>query len=92
MSAEIEIDGVLKRAYILDNNWQGRPGKIAFGSIYGDRKGRFHDGKQIHTSDILSGPDANGIIRTRNSVYRLEMLEEKPTVVILPDQEPIDAD
>jgi hypothetical protein len=63
------VDAVLKEASIHD---MGR-GPIAFGKVYADRKGRFKNGESIRTSLIISGPDANGVIRTRNSVYQLEM-------------------
>ena len=72
MTAAPEIDGVIRNATIEpvpggdDKFW-------ARGALYGDRKGRFPDGERIHTSYIVSGPDADGIIRTRNSVYRVEL-------------------
>jgi hypothetical protein len=62
------IDGVLKDAYII--------GGIAYGKIFDDRKGRFEDGTVVGTSRIVRGPDADGIIRTRNSTYRLEMASD----------------
>ena len=66
------IDGVLRNATI--EPVPGRDGVMwARGLIYDDRKCRFDDGHPIHTSFIVSGPDENNIIRTRNSTYRLEM-------------------
>lgn len=47
-------------------------GVIAVGAIYGDREQRWPDGTRITISFIQSGPDENGIIRTRNSVYKVE--------------------
>jgi hypothetical protein len=69
----VVIDGVIRNATIepVPGNMDGL--KWARGLIYDDRKGRFDDGHPIHTSSIVSGPDENGIIRTRNSTYRLEM-------------------
>jgi hypothetical protein len=70
---DVGVDAVLKNARIEmipghdDKYW-------ARGLIHGDAKGRFADGEPIHTSYIVSGPDENGIIRTRNSVYRVELL------------------
>lgn len=65
------VDGVLYGATVEDipGDLNGR--KWARGVIYGDRKGRFDDGEAIRTSYIVSGPDENGIIHTRNSIYRL---------------------
>lgn len=45
---------------------------IYWGNVYGDTKGRFRGGELIHTSWVVSGPDENGIIKTRNSVYKIE--------------------
>jgi len=46
---------------------------IVVGAIYGDRHKRWEDGHFIHTSAITEGPDSAGIIKTLNSVYKLEM-------------------
>jgi hypothetical protein len=45
---------------------------VAQGQIYGDRLGRWRDGHFIHTSPIVSGPDADGIVKTHNSTYKVE--------------------
>jgi hypothetical protein len=45
---------------------------VAQGQIYGDRQGRFRDGFFLHTSKVMSGPNAAGIFKTRNSTYKLE--------------------
>ena len=70
---DLVIDGVLKNAIIepIPGNMDGL--KWARGLIYDDRKCRFDNGHPIHTSYIVSGPDENNIVRTRNSTYRLEM-------------------
>lgn len=65
---EVNLTGTLR-------NWsytEYANGKIANGDLYGDAKQRWRDGTYIHTSLIMSGPDENGIIVTRNSVYKLE--------------------
>lgn len=49
-------------------NWV-KVGQVIYGNIYGDSKGRFPDGLEIHTSRIDSIED--GIAYTRNSVYKL---------------------
>lgn len=46
-------------------------GAYARGQIYGDRARRWLDGHPINTSTIMSGPDADGVIKTRNSIYKL---------------------
>jgi len=63
------VDGTLRNARVVPCG----NGSLAIGRIYDDRKERFRDGEQVRTSRILEGPDANGIIRTRNSVYRIEL-------------------
>lgn len=74
MNDNIEVDGVLKNVYfeqIFDK-------RIAIGNIYDDRKGRFNDGTVIHTSAIKKQED--DVIWTRNSVYRIEVIEASPPV------------
>jgi hypothetical protein len=44
---------------------------IIIGSVYGDAKGRFHDGKVIFTSSVMSVDKDQTIVRTKNSVYEL---------------------
>ncbi|AXQ68756.1 hypothetical protein HOU00_gp369 [Caulobacter phage CcrPW] len=64
----LEVDGELDRATIFKYDKYN----IARGVLVSeDRKGRFRRGEIITTSYILAGPDEKGIIRTRNSVYRL---------------------
>jgi hypothetical protein len=71
---DVEVDGVLKYAFIVEATYPGfGPYRMAFGLIHDDRKGRWPDGRPIHTSAILEGPDEQGIIRTLNSVYRVEL-------------------
>lgn len=75
-----EIDGVLKNARLVAGGHQ------ISGDIYGDRKGRFRDGECVRTSRIVSGPDENGIVTTRNSVYRVEFASPAATnkKIVLP--------
>jgi hypothetical protein len=63
-------DGLIRLANIREHH-TGH--KFAQGYIYGDRKGRWADGHPIYTSYILQGPDAEGMILTRNSTYKLEL-------------------
>lgn len=64
----LKIDGLLDRATVFGYGKY----KVARGVLASeDRKGRFDRGDVITTSYILAGPDENGVIRTRNSVYRL---------------------
>jgi len=65
------ITAVLKNATILDVGEL----KIARGAIFGDVARRFEDGEFIRTSAIVEGPDADGVIKTRNSTYKLEMAD-----------------
>jgi hypothetical protein len=67
------IDGVLRSAAISPVPFSTDNTFIATGRIYDDAKGRFADGTPIRTSKIVEGPDADGVIVTRNSRYRLEM-------------------
>jgi hypothetical protein len=69
----MKVDGILARARIK-TNYRGE--YFAAGYIYSDAKGRFVDNTLIYTSTILDGPDANGIIKTQNSVYQV-ILEDK---------------
>jgi hypothetical protein len=70
----MKVDGVLARARIR-TNYRGE--YFAEGYIYSDAKGRFADNIFIYTSTILDGPDANGIIKTQNSVYQVVLEEDK---------------
>lgn len=69
MTDPADIDCVLKEAEI----YQQSDVRRATGIVSADRKGRFSDGERVHTSAIVWGPDEDGVIKTRNSVYRLEM-------------------
>lgn len=45
---------------------------VFFGSIYGDKKGRFYDGTSIHTSGSFDSEAVEGdVITTRNNRYLL---------------------
>lgn len=49
-------------------------GKVQIvGTIYNDIKGRFKDGTEIRTSEVLKADFVNGVVETRNSVYHLEV-------------------
>lgn len=71
-----EIDGTLIHAVIYP--WGGGGGyQLAHGYLDGvDRKGRFRHGESVTTSYLVYGPDENGIIRTRNSTYKLVLRED----------------
>lgn len=45
--------------------------RVYSGNCYGDIHGRFYEGQWIHTSYVISGPDEDGIIKTRNSTYKI---------------------
>lgn len=62
----VEIDGVLLEAGVAPLGGKDR----VYGKIHGDRKGRFPDGNQIITSNIVDQVRMR-IVRTRNSVYLL---------------------
>lgn len=66
------ITGTLKNASIQPVPFATDDTFIAHGLIYGDVHGRWPDGTRIRTSKIVYGPDEDGIIHTRNSVYKLE--------------------
>lgn len=69
------VDGVIVNAVITD--WYGdKTQQVAYGNVFGDKKGRFSEGYYIHTSKILEGPDENGLLKTRFSTYRLKMKPE----------------
>lgn len=50
-----------------------------YGNIYNDIKCRFADGTPIHTSRVLKADFVNGVVETKNSVYRLEMRADNGT-------------
>ena len=43
------------------------------GKVYNDIKGRFDDGTEIRTSQVLKADFVNGVVETKNSVYHLEV-------------------
>jgi len=64
-----EITGRLE-AWCPDNIY----GRILWGTLYGDSKGRWKDGTRIHTSDIMTPKEEwkeGVVIQTRNSTYLL---------------------
>lgn len=46
-------------------------GSFIYGEIYGDKKGRFHDGCAVKTSTIQDLNKREGWVKTRNSTYKL---------------------
>ena len=46
---------------------------VVCGIIYNDTKKRFADGTEIHTSRIEKIDFVNGIVKTKNSIYNLDM-------------------
>ena len=76
MTGAIPLDGVLRAAVIehFDPNEPSR-GFRAVGRVYGHR--RFSEGTPMQTSRIITGPDPQGRILTRNGIYRLEMKDGK---------------
>lgn len=71
-STSIEKSGFITGR--LENWYMDPVGRnIIWGEIYGDKKGRFVDGAEIHTSDILDGSEigVGKVIVTRNSSYLL---------------------
>lgn len=46
---------------------------VIIGKVYNDIKGRFTNGTEIHTSNVLKADFVNGVVETRNSVYHLDM-------------------
>lgn len=65
-----KIDADLRNVYFVPCQ-MGPQKRIACGEIFGDHRRRWPDGTDVYTSYIVSGPDADGVIRTRNSVYRI---------------------
>jgi hypothetical protein len=48
---------------------------VIYGEIYNDERKRFADGTSIHTSRIQSIDFVEGIVKTRNSVYHIDVKE-----------------
>ena len=46
---------------------------VICGNIHNDTKNRFRDGTHIHTSRVESIDFVNGVAKTKNSTYNLEM-------------------
>ena len=68
--ATLTFDAVLKEWWILTFS----DGMAVVGQIYGDRKGRFPDGRWIMTSRVrtsLARVISGNVIQTRNSRYLL---------------------
>lgn len=72
------VDGVVVNAVIEPWPFNAAQ-KVAWGYLFGDKKCRFYEGQWIHTSEIVSGPDEDGILKTKFSTYRLKMKPESET-------------
>lgn len=60
-------------------NWYLGLYGVYWGNIYGDIKGRWPDGRRIHTSSVRSVEDCGNhfLVITLNSVYKLYKDSEK---------------
>lgn len=65
---EGKIDAIIKNGMTLTFRGQ----TILVGNIYGDTKGRFPDGKQVGTSEVVEVK--GNIVQTRNSTYLVEWM------------------
>lgn len=63
------ITGILRNARRVSASEDLR-GPSLSGQVYGDTKGRFHDGQTIYTSTIVS--EEGDVFRTRFSTYKVE--------------------
>ncbi|MGV1754750.1 hypothetical protein [Agrobacterium sp. CG674] len=62
----VVVTAVIKNARFFDIGQK----QVVMGQIYDDARGRFPDGHQINTSEVL---DVKGdIVTTKNSTYRIE--------------------
>lgn len=73
-----EWDGEIRNAYFL-----GQAVNL-YGDMYNDKKGRFKDGEDIHTSHVKEvwfddASRTSGIAKTRNSVYKFTLFTDKET-------------
>lgn len=65
---ELPITATIKEAYVMQS--------VIYGKMYGDTRGRFPDGAEIHSSRVF-GRLPNGDYITRSgSVYRVEFLPQ----------------
>lgn len=69
----MEIVGVLKNARRVAKGEDPRAPCLS-GAVYGDTKGRFHEGERITTSTIMEELPG-GVFKTRFSAYRVESWE-----------------
>lgn len=65
---EGKVDAIFKNAMTL--TFRGKT--ILVGNIYSDAKGRFPDGKQVGTSEVVEVK--GNIVQTRNSTYLVEWM------------------
>ena len=49
---------------------------VYLGFIYNDKKGRLRDGTRTHTSSVGPELDANNLIRTLNTTYKVSLADE----------------
>lgn len=69
---------ILKDATVLGEKGEHQ---MIHGAIYGDTRGRFKDGEYVVTSRIVEElPE--GVYRTDNSTYRVELSESKNREVL----------
>ena len=60
----------------LITNWTIEQVSDAFvicGNLYNDTRNRFFDGAYIHTSRLCEIDFVNGVAKTKNSIYNLEL-------------------
>lgn len=76
---ESEVSEKVKKTELKPNliknwtieNWSGS--FVICGNIYNDTRNRFPDGTPIHTSRVEHIDFVNGIAKTKNSTYNLEL-------------------
>lgn len=66
----MEINGVLRNVRRVTSKSEDPRAPCLSGQIYGDTKGRFHDGEYVTTSMIMA--EVGDIFTTRYSAYRVE--------------------
>jgi hypothetical protein len=61
----------LLKDWKIEKCWDGN--YVVYGYIFNDAKNRFVDGAHIHTSRVLSIDFVEGVVKTKNSTYNLEI-------------------
>lgn len=68
----MNFDAVISEWTISPCN-PGRHGLVTLrGRIYNDKKNRFMDGEMVITTEILSIDFTEGLVHTKNSIYKLD--------------------